>query len=152
MIMKKILVLLMVAGALVACSKDKFKTVPQVEINSFGPEEVSVGDLFRLVATVTDKEGDIQDSVIIIRRRYSGTMLLTTDSTKRVSLKGLGSPVKDKIELQVSFVYGRLDDFAITQDLEYDFDRNLTVGLVVIDNAGNRSEAVESKPILLKKF
>jgi hypothetical protein len=152
MIMKKILVLLMVAGALVACSKDKFKTVPQVEINSFGPEEVSVGDLFRLVATVTDKEGDIQDSVIIIRRRYSGAMLLTTDSTKRVSLKGLGSPVKDKIELQVSFVYGRLDDFAITQDLEYDFDRNLTVGLVVIDNAGNRSEAVESKPILLKKF
>jgi hypothetical protein len=77
---------------------------------------------------------------------------LTTDSTERFHLKKFGSPIKDKIELLLTFVYGRKEDFAITQDLERNFDRNLTVGLIVKDNAGNRSEYVESEPIVLKKF
>lgn len=151
--MKKVLIFFVFATAFAACSKGKFETVPTVTIDSFGPDEVSTGDFFQLRATVTDKQGDLQDSVIIVRKRFNGTTLLTTDSSKRVSLKSLGSPVKDKIELQITFVYGRLiPEQAITQDLEYNADRNLRVGLYVIDNAGHRSEYVESKPIVLKKF
>lgn len=136
-----------------ACRKGNFETKPTVTIDSFGPEVVSTGNFFQLRATVTDKEGDLQDSVIIVRKRYNGTTLLNTDSSKRVSLKSLGTPVKDKIELFVTFVYGRLiPEQAITQDLEYNFDRQLRVGLIVTDNAGNRSDYVESEPIVLKKF
>jgi hypothetical protein len=152
MSIKKILFSVIIAGALTACSKDKFKTVPQVKIESFGPEEVRVGDEIQLRATVTDKEGDLQDSVIVVRKRYSGSDVLTTDSI-RVSLRGLSSPVKDKIELFITFLYGRLDPGrVITQDLEYNFDRDFAVGLVVLDNQGNRSEYVESNRIVLKKF
>lgn len=151
--MKKLFIFFLIVLAFSACSKGKFETVPTVTIDSFGPDEVTNGGFFQLRATVTDKEGDLQDEVIIVRKRYNGNDLLTTDSSKRVSLKGLGTPVKDKIELLVTFVYGRLiPEAAITQDLEYNFDRNLRVGLIVIDNAGNRSEYVESEPILLRKF
>lgn len=151
--MKKLFILFVVVLALAACSKDKFETVPTVTIDSFGPEEVTTGGFFQLRATVTDKEGDVQDSVIIVRKRFNGTTLLTTDSSKRVSLKGLGTPIKDRIELLITFVYGRLiPEAAITQDLEYNFDRNFRVGLIVVDNAGNRSDYVESEPILLRKF
>lgn len=151
--MKKLFILLLVVLAFSACRKGNFETKPTVTIDSFGPEEVTTGGFFQLRATVTDKEGDLQDSVIIVRKRYNGTTLLNTDSSKRVSLKGLGTPVKDKIELLITFVYGRLiPEQAITQDLEYNFDRQLRVGLIVADNEGNRSEYVESEPILLRKF
>lgn len=151
--MKKLFILFVVVVALSACSKGNFETKPTVTIDSFGPEEVFTGGFFQLRATVTDKEGDLQDSVIIVRKRFNGTTLLNTDSSKRVSLRGLGTPIKDRIELLITFVYGRLiPEFAVTQDLEYNFDRNLRVGLIVVDNAGNRSDYVESEPILLRKF
>jgi hypothetical protein len=150
--MKKLLALFLVAGVLAACSKDKFNTVPTVEITSFGPEEVYNQNFFNLVATVTDKEGDLQDSVTIYRNLYRGTIVVT-DSI-RVSLKGLGSPVKDKIELQVTFRYGSIEPQGrvIPQNLEYNADREMSVGLIVRDNAGNRSNYVESNKILLKKY
>lgn len=151
--MKRILIASVFAVALTACSKDKFETVPHVKIESITPDEVHIGELIEVTATVTDKEGDIQDSVIVYRTTYNGSTVIEVDSSSKVSLKGLGSPVKDKIELRVNILYGRLQpEFAITQKLEYDFDRDYTVGLVVIDNAGHRSDYVESKRILLKKF
>lgn len=150
--MKKLFALFLVAGALAACSKDKFKTVPQVSIESITPDEAVNGAIIEMTATVTDQEGDLQDSVIVVRKRFNGDTELTVDST-RLSLKGLGVPNKQKIELRVTVSYGRLfPEYALFQDLERNFDRDFSIGLVVMDNAGNRSEYVESKKIVLKKF
>ena len=150
--MKKVLFVSVIAMALAACSKDSFQTVPQVKIESITPDEVYNGNIIQLVASVTDKEGDLQDSVLVVRKRYSGPTLLSDDTT-RVSIKNLQSPEKSKIELRVSISYGKqYPEYAIYQPLEYDFDRDFTVGLVVKDNAGNRSEYAESKKIVLKKF
>ncbi|HEY1020809.1 MAG TPA: hypothetical protein VGE06_00790 [Flavisolibacter sp.] len=150
--MKKLLALILVAGVLAACSKDKFKTVPQVDIKSITPDEAFNGAIIELLADVTDQEGDLQDSVIVVRKRFNGDTQLSVDST-RLSLKGLGVPNKQKIELRVTVSYGRLyPEYAIFQDLERTFDREFSMGLVVMDNAGNRSEYVESQKILLKKF
>jgi hypothetical protein len=150
--MKKLLALFLVAGVLAACSKDKFKTVPQVDIKSITPDEAFNGAIIELLADVTDQEGDLQDSVIVVRKRFNGDTQLSVDST-RLSLKGLGVPNKQKIELRVTVSYGRLyPEYAIFQDLERTFDREFSIGLVVMDNAGNRSEYVESEKILLKKF
>jgi hypothetical protein len=151
--MKRILATTVLAIALAACSKDNFKTVPTVKIESFGPSVARNGDIIQLSATVTDQEGDLQDSVIVVRKKFNGSTLLSADSSARVSLKSLGSPVKDKIELRISISYGKLiPEYTLFQDLERDFDRNFSVGLVVIDNAGHRSDYVESDKIVLKKF
>ncbi|RYZ57322.1 MAG: hypothetical protein EOO14_11115 [Chitinophagaceae bacterium] len=150
--MKKLLALFLVAGVLAACSKDSFKTVPQVKIESISPEEAFNGSIIEMLATVTDQEGDLQDSVIVVRKRFNAGTELSVDST-RLSLKGLGVPNKQKIELRVTVSYGRLyPEYAIFQDLERNFDREFSIGLVVLDNAGNRSEYVESEKILLRKF
>jgi hypothetical protein len=151
--MRSIFIAFVIVFALAACSKDQFKTVPTVRIDSITPSEANNGDIIQVNATVTDKEGDLQDSVIVVRKKYNGSTLLSVDSTARVSLKGLGTPIKDKIELRISISYGKLiPEYAIFQDLERDFDRQFAVGLIVIDNAGNRSDYVESKQITLKKF
>lgn len=150
--MKKVLFVSAIALVLAACSKDKFQTVPQVTIESITPDQVFNRGIIQMVASVTDKEGDLQDSVLVVRKKYNGAILLTNDTT-RVSIKGLGSPQKDKLELRITISYGQqYPEYAIFQGLEYDFDREFTVGLVVKDNAGNRSEYAESKRITLKKF
>lgn len=150
--MKRLLLLLVLTSALAACNKDKFKTVPQVSIDSFGPAEVRKGDIMQLTATITDQEGDVQDSVTIVKKRYNGSTFLNADTVK-VSLRGLGAPAKRKTELRILISYGEIrPEYTQFQNLETFADRNFAVGLIVKDNAGNKSEFVESDKILLKKF
>lgn len=149
--MKRFIFFGLIAVAFVACSKDKFETVPQVKINSFGPSEVRKGELIKLIATVTDKEGDVQDSVYVVRKRWNGATLLSWD-TIRYNISTLGAPQKREVELQVLLLYGESrPEIAPIQNLET-VDRDFSLGLIVIDTAGHRSQYVESNKILLKKL
>jgi hypothetical protein len=153
--MKKVLLFGLVAAAFAACSKDKFKTVPQVEIKSFGPEQVTKGQIIRLQARVTDKEGDLQDSVIFYRKVFTLSGLLlsqNSDSSIRANLKDLGVPNKTDVELQLDMIYGESNQNYPTQNGNNTVDRKLAVGVYVKDKAGNRSEYVESDTIILKRI
>ena len=148
--MKRIFVFCVGILVIFACSKDKFKTEPQVEIKSLAPSEVHKGQLFSLRAIVRDKEGDIQDSVFLIRKRFNGTTLLTTD-TLRFSISDFDFPEKSEIEINAVFSYGEIRDNYIFENLE-NMDRDFAVGIIVKDKAGHKSEYVESKKIVLKKL
>lgn len=152
--MKRLFFFCLTACVLAACGKDKFQTVPQVEINSLGPSEVQKRQIIRLSATVTDDEGDLQDTVIIVRKRYNGTMLLgSADSSIRVKLSDFGVPIKRKFELTFDIPYGeQLQSYQYFQQQENAFDRNFAIGIIIKDNAGHRSEYVESEKIVLKKI
>lgn len=151
--MKRILAVILIAGIFTACSKDKFETVPQIEIKEFGPEEVVKGQMIELRAIVRDKEGDIQDSLYVVRKRFN----LTTggeinNDTIRYFIGTLGAPNKQENEVLVRFLYGELKpEIAPIQNLE-STDRGYRLGLVVIDKKGNRSKYVESDQIVLKKL
>jgi hypothetical protein len=133
-----------------ACNKDKFTTKPQVEIKSLSPGDVYKGQEFEFVATVRDKEGDLQDSVLLVRKRFNGTSLLTADTT-RFSIATFSFPDKQQIDISARFAYGELIDGTIFQNLE-SVDRNFAVGIIVRDKAGNRSDYVESGTIVLHKL
>lgn len=148
--MKKLLPFLVVVIAVFACSKDKFKTEPQVEIKSLAPGEVNKGELFSLRAIVRDKEGDLQDSVLLVRKRFAGNTQLTVD-TLRYDISNFAFPDKNVIEVTAVFSYGELRDGYIFANLESQ-DREFAVGVIVRDKAGHRSEYVESGKILLKKL
>jgi hypothetical protein len=148
--MKRILGTSIIVIALAACSKDKFETTPTVKIDSFGPNEVIKGQHFRLVATVTDKEGDVKDRPLLIVRKQHLSGIVNVDTISQ-SISQLGTPVLDKFELQVTFNYGELEDGTILQN--YDgVEREISIGLIVEDNEGNRSDYVESNRITLKKL
>lgn len=152
--MKKLLFFAATAFALAACTKDKFETIPQINIDSFGPSEVTKGQVIRLIATVTDKEGDVQDSVVFRRKIYSVTTgnHLTTDSIVN-NLKDIGVPSKNKFELQLSLVYGEINEaIGPIQNNGSGVDRHLSIEVYIKDKAGNRSTTVETDKILLKKI
>src|SRR6478672_4781638 len=145
--MKKISGLLIAALVIFGCGKDKFKTEPTVEIKSFGPPEVNKGELFTLTAQVTDKEGDVQDAVLLVRKRYNGNTQISLD-TLRYNIKDFAAPSKPSIEIDAVFSYGELRDNYIFENLETQ-DRNITIGMIVVDKAGHRSNYAESDKILL---
>ena len=148
--MKKVLFFGLIAFIFAACGKDKFESVPQVKIKSFGPDVVIKGQTFKLTAEITDKEGDLQDTVLLVRKRFTGTALFQTDTTK-LSLKELGFPNAPTLELSLTFTYGEDVPGTIFYRIQEAIDRGLVYGLIVSDKAKNKSTYVETKRILLKK-
>jgi hypothetical protein len=147
--MKRIIIFCALATVIIACNKDKFKTEPQVEIKSLSPDQVYKGDIITLRAIVRDKEGDIKDSVFVVRKVFTGPNVKV--DTLRYTLKEFGSPYKTEIELNVVFSYGELRDGYIFQNLE-NIDKDFSVGLIVRDTSGHKSPYVESNKIVLKKL
>ncbi|RYZ26730.1 MAG: hypothetical protein EOO10_14735 [Chitinophagaceae bacterium] len=152
--MKRFLLFGLVATAFAACSKDKFKTVPQVEIKSFGPEQVTKGQIIRLQARVTDKEGDLQDSVVFARKVFTLTGLLLSQESDsvRANLKDLGVPTRTDVELQLEMIYGESNQNYPRVNGNNSVDRKFAVGVYIKDKAGNRSQYVESDTIILKRI
>lgn len=148
--MKNFFVFCALAVTLIACTKNKFKTQPQIEIKSLSPSQVYKGTIFNFKAIVRDKEGDLKDSVLLVRKRFNGSNLLTVD-TIRYSLKKFAFPAKPEIEINAQFSYGELRDGTIFENLE-NTDTNLAIGIVITDQAGHRSDYAESGKIVLKKL
>jgi hypothetical protein len=56
---------------IIACGKDKFLTVPQLSFKSRNTDVVPVNGSLRVVLEYTDKEGDVSDSIFIVRQRLN---------------------------------------------------------------------------------
>jgi len=58
---------------MISCDKDKdkFQTVPQLEYKSRNTDIVPVNGTLRLNIEFRDKEGDVSDSVLIVRQRLN---------------------------------------------------------------------------------
>ena len=152
--MKRFLIYLILAIPFVSCNKSKFKTQPQVQITSFGPSEVYLGEIFKLKANVTDKEGDATDSVLLVEKLYNITtnFVLKTD-TLRFTTTDFGVPNNDQYEFEADFDYGQIVDGTILASSDQtSVDRQFTVGIIVRDKAGHKSNYVESNKITLKKL
>lgn len=136
--------------AITACKKDSVSTKPQVKIKSITPAVVNTGNLIKVKATFTDKEGDIGDSVILVLKRNDNINPPTTDTIKYTFANfGLPASLK-KGELDITFLYNSSSsDYAnlpgVLNDTEASF------GIIIKDRAGNKSDYVESSKILLKK-
>ncbi len=69
--MKVVYGLMALALVAVACDKDKFETKPQITVKSFVPEVVPISGTLTVSLEFTDKEGDVDDSVTVIRTRLN---------------------------------------------------------------------------------
>lgn len=154
MISMKLLSFLLVALTIVvvSCDKDKFTTVPQLEINSISPNTVNSGDIVQLRGRYTDQEGDI-DSALFVYKWYNGTTAILPFDTLRYSFDALGLPTNVKeAEITVAFQYNTTDPNGyITLPGLTERDTTATLGLIIIDKEGNRSDYGESDQIRIIK-
>lgn len=151
--MKTSLLCLLASLLVISCSKDKFTTVPQVKMKSISPGTVRQGDVIAIKAKFTDQEGDV-DSVFVIYKWYNGSVGFQPLDTLKISLNGLGVPVKTKeADIVVEFAYGAdlLPTYLTLPLSPVTRDTTATFGFVLKDKAGNRSEYTQSDAIRLLK-
>ncbi len=135
-----------------ACKKEKYTTEPQIKFKSISPSVVVKTNIISFVCSFTDQEGDIQDSVLYVFKRYNGAVTLTID-TVRLKLNPDAIPIGRLGEIELRFSYGEQvnDNSAAFLSLE-SVDREVSFGLLIRDKAQHRSNYVESGKIILKKL
>ena len=63
--------MILLAVIFTACSKNKFETKPKIEVVSQSTDILPPGGAFRVNLEFFDKEGDVTDSIIVVRSRIN---------------------------------------------------------------------------------
>lgn len=147
----RLLTAALITTIIVACNKDKFTTIPQVDLKSVSPSTVNNGDIIDIKGKFTDDEGDV-DSAFIVYKWYNGAAVVRND-TFRYSIVNLGVPVKTRqADIIINFEYNTSNNpDLVTLPGASVRDTTATFGLILLDKKKNRSEYKESEKVRLKK-
>jgi hypothetical protein len=129
--MKKTVFYLLLAAAVVSCGKDKFETKPQIKVKSISTKEVTRTRPLNVILEFTDKEGDVSDSLFIIRQRLN--------SSNPVTLGALPYKIP-------TFPKSMEGEF----EINFDYDRDLTLNLEPIRIPGSNPSRNEADTMRLK--
>lgn len=136
----------------VACNKDKFQTKPTLSIKSINTDVVPFNGTFVVNLECTDKEGDVQDSLIIIKRRLNQRVVATIRDTLRYKFPVF--PTNTRTEIQATLDYqsilSALNPPNIPGSNPVTKERDtLILRFAVRDIAGNTSDTIESRQIIV---
>ena len=138
------LVLIIIIG-MISCGKDKFQTKPQLKFKSRNTDIVPLNGDLRLNIEYTDKEGDVSDSIIIVRQRLNvhGPVQLPYDPYKIPDF-----PKTDKGEFEITLAYQLrlvtgLNPLRVTgsNPVRNEID-TLRMKIVARDKEGNKSDTL----------
>ena len=134
----------------IACNKDKFQTKPTISIKSINTEVVPQNGTFIITLECTDKEGDVEDSVILIKKRLNRRVVTTVRDTLRFKIPTF--PANSRTEIQAVLDYQNIlsalnpPNIPGSNPLQRELD-TLVLRMAVRDKAGNTSDTVESRQI-----
>jgi len=152
--MKKNFIVAIALTAIIACNKDKFQTKPQVKVKDYNSKEIALNAPLVITLEVTDKEGDVDDSIFVIRQRLN---IKNTVPPTTYKFDVPAFPDKTTAEFQISFPFatslvaglGRIQ-IPNTDPRKYETD-TMVFKFVVKDKAGNVSDTATSDKIYVKR-
>lgn len=153
--MKKYFGLFLLLGTLVACNKDKFETKPQLKLKSVNNNEVRYNGNLVVNLEFTDKEGDVNDSLFVIRERMNVRGPIVSFPTP---FKIPNFPERNQGELQINFDFQTELVFGIpairipgTVPSQYETD-TLRLKFVARDKEGNLSDTLTVNDIFIERL
>jgi hypothetical protein len=137
--------LAIVAFVIVACGKDKFETVPQLKLKSRNTDVVPLNGSLRLDVEFTDKEGDVTDSLLIVRQRLNARGAIQLPALP-YGIPDFPLTDKGQFEVTLSYQFGLvlgLTPIRITgsNPIRNEID-TLRLKIVARDAAGNKSDTL----------
>jgi hypothetical protein len=149
--MKGVLFILsLVIVIVVACSKDKFKTKPTLDIKSVNTKNVQLGNDLNVNLEFTDKEGDVDSVIYVIRQRINRRAPLTRNNDYVVP----SFPKATRGEILVSLDHARqLTQGFSTISLPGSMvqDDTMNIKFVLKDRAGNTSDTAVLNTVVIKR-
>lgn len=150
--MKKLLLLVFGLVLLIACSKDKYTSTPQIKIKSINPTIVPKGGTMDITLSFTDKEGDL-DSVWIYKTRLNQTVVQTLRDTLPYAIPTF--PNNSSGDISLSLDYSLALQTAITppnipgSNPPTPQPDTLLLRIVVGDRAGHKSDTARTGVVVV---
>jgi len=135
----------------VACNKDRFQTKPTIRLKSIS-DFVPLNGNFQLTLECTDKEGDVQDSLIIIKKRLNKRVVATLRDTIRYKFPIFPKNTRTEVQALVEYQHILSADsppFIPGANPPRREPDTLILRLAVRDMAGNTSDTIDSPVIYI---
>lgn len=150
----KLLFLFLFTGILAGCNKDRYQTKPQLKLKDLKVGTITTangtGSAVEIVFEVTDKEGDVEDSIFIqkvdaARIPCPGNSIL---SNLNYRIPDYPNTSNQKVIFKIRFATVNVNDYALLggpscpprKDTSY-------FRFVVKDKAGNKSDTLKTDAI-----
>ncbi len=151
----KLLFLFLFTTALAACKKDKYQTKPSLELKEVkvgGIQDAAgtVGSTIEFEITVTDKEGDVEDSIFIDKVDATGKCAGNNLLRDIYKIPDYPNNANQKVTFKVRYAtinvlgYGLLGGASCPPRKDTSFFR-----IVVSDKAGNKSDTLKTGAVAL---
>ncbi len=147
--------LILTAVTVIGCDKDKFQTKPTIRLKSINNEIVPHNGNLVVELEVTDKEGDVQDSVIVSKTRLNKRVVATLRDTLRFKYPLFPETPKTQVVVTIDYqnILSAITPPTIPGSMppQRELD-TLQVKLAVRDNAGNVSDTLTIPTIYVVRF
>ena len=110
--MKQILTFSCIVLILAACGKDKFETKPKLKVESLSSDFVPRNQDLSITLSFTDKEGDIDDSLFVIRTRTFRRGPFTPVNPSRYKIPEFPNQPEGEISLTLPYSLGLTSGFS----------------------------------------
>ena len=148
--MKKLLLLLAVIVTVIACDKDEFQTKPQIKIisvsNAVLPKPTTGPTYTTVLLEFTDKEGDVDSSIVFARQRLNRRNVTPIQSEKFI-VPEFPDKQRGEIELTLSGTIQLSKNFTplrIPGTADQFEPDTIRLSFVLADKKGNRSDTAST--------
>ncbi|MGB8195323.1 MAG: hypothetical protein WCF67_25550 [Chitinophagaceae bacterium] len=149
--MTRLFVLIFLCAALAACDKNKFQTKPTLELKNMNGNIVPSGASLLLEFKFTDKEGDINDTLYVMKVRTNKIKVPTIRDAFTLLVPTF--PKNTQGEVQVLLDHTIHLESAINPPKDPVTGKNqndtLMLKFVLRDKAGNLSDTVTAGPVVV---
>ena len=141
----RLLIITTLSLILFACSKDKFQTKPQLKLKSLSTTRVAPAGNLRVLLECTDKEGDVDDSLLVVRERLNkrGFLRLAPSPYK---IPEFPNSAKAEFEITLNYQFGLvfgIPPIRIPGSVGFINEPDtLNLKIVARDKAGNKSDTL----------
>jgi hypothetical protein len=154
--MKQLLAVYLIVLAAAACSKDKFGTKPQIKLISVSNEVVPKPNPSPTYTSIllgfTDKEGDVDSSLVFIRRRLNRRNT-TAVASQKFTVPDFPNKSEGEIEILLNSTTQLSRGFnaiRIPGTGNVNEPDTMRLSFVLADKAGNRSDTVGTTVIVMR--
>jgi hypothetical protein len=151
--MKQVFIPIIGAFIFTACNKDKFQSKPQIKIESQNYDFVPRNQDLQIIFSFTDKEGDVDDSLYLIRTRLNQRGPYS--DIKPLDFKVPSFPDQQSGEMTVTLSYGfgltaGISTISIPGSTQKEPD-TMALKFVVVDKAKNISDTATAN-VIVERF
>jgi hypothetical protein len=146
--MKNLILFVSMSLLVAACGKDKFNTKPTLTFKSINNKVISKNSELRFNLNVTDTEGDLTDTVFVMRRVRN-----CSNSNSNFAYKLPVFPLKTKLDINIELIYA----YAVPNSQYVGLgapacankNDSVTYRFMIKDKAGNKSDTVNSPEFVI---